>query len=223
MLKRRTILLLVSAIALLGGVILLEGNQSLREGDVSTADQAADSALRADGEQMLPFGEDAVESLEVERPADTIAFEKSDEDTWRMVEPDQALAEPGAIAFLLNQITNPSAHTLTAEPNNLTEFGLDDPTATINLVAEGKSYQLNVGGKDFTGDQLYVQVIEPDSSSDAPTETVKVHLVSGGLDNAVNRPTSDWLSVTRLEPLDSENPASETSDPEILDPENLDN
>lgn len=221
MLKRGTILLLVSAIALLGGVILLEGNRSLQDGDETT--QATDAVLRSDGEQMLPFAEEAVESLEVERAAETLAFEKTDEDTWRMVEPDQALAEPGVIAFLLNQITNPSAHTLTVEPDSLVEFGLDSPIATVSLIAEGESYQLAVGGKDFTGDQIYAQVIEPASSDAEPAETVKIHLVSGGLDNAVNRPTSEWLSVTRLETLDPEALNSEDREPESQAPQNPDN
>ncbi len=210
MLKRRTLLLLVSAIALLGGVLLFEGNRSLTTAD-GELDQSGEPAPSSDGQQtgelMFPFAEEDVETLTVERPADTVAFEKSEEGVWQMTEPEAGLAEPGAIAFLLTQITNPSANTLNVPADSLNDFGLDKPTATVNLTANGSAYQLAVGGTDFTGDQLYVQATEgPEAEeTDADALEVEIHLVSGGFDNAINRPTSDWLADEEPDASDEAN------------------
>ena len=213
MLKRRTLLLLVSAIALLGGVLLFEGNRSLTTAD-GEADQSGEPTLSSDGQQdgelMFPFAEEDVETLTVERPADTVAFEKSEADIWQMTAPEEGVAEPGAIAFLLTQLTNPSTNTLTVPSDALSDFGLDNPTATVNLTANGSDYQLTVGTADFTGDQLYVQATEgtiKETTSEEATDAseVEIHLVSGGFDNAINRPTPDWLAAEEPDTSDEAN------------------
>ena len=210
MLKRRTLLLLVSAIALLGVVLLFEGNRSLTTNN--NGDPSTESGLSSDesssGELMFPFAEEDVSALTVERPADTVAFEKSEQGIWQMSAPETGLAEPGAIAFLLTQITNPSANTLTVPANDLSDFGLDNPTATVSLTANESTYQLTVGGTDFTGDQRYVQAIDSEAEADDTSE-VKIHLVSGGCDNAVNRPTSDWLATEASDDSDETEPIDE--------------
>lgn len=198
MLKRGTLLLLVSAIALLGGVLLFEGNRAVTGEDTA---QTGDNALTTSdqqGELMFPFAEEDVASLTVERPADTLSFEKAEDGTWQMIAPETRRAEPGAIAFLLTQLTNPSANTLSVPAGSLADFGLDNPTATVALTANGNPYQLTVGTSDFTGDQLYVQATDLEAEDTDTSDTasdVTIHLVSGGLDNAINRPTPDWLEA----------------------------
>ncbi|MEM6450727.1 MAG: DUF4340 domain-containing protein [Cyanobacteria bacterium P01_D01_bin.105] len=212
MLKRKTILLMVSAIALLGLVALLEGNRSVVN-NRPDAPTTSSEPRQGDGERLFPFTEEDVEALEVERPEDTLAFQKQDDGTWEMKAPEVALAESGAITFLLSQITNPSTHTLTADTSALRDFGLQNPEATVTLTANDNTYQLTVGNDDFTGDQLYVRANSPASEAETP-EQIKIHVVSGGMRNAVNRPTQDWLSLSSAD-TESEavSPEAETENP----------
>ena len=197
MLKRKTIVLMVSAIALLGLVALLEGNRNV-VGSGQSSGQQTDSSTdtndprRGESELLFDFAEDEVARLEVQRSEDTLVFEKLEDGTWEMTAPEVALAEPGAIAFLLSQITSPSTHTLSVSTSDLRDFGLQNPEATVVLTANDTIYQLTVGGDDFTGDQLYVRADPPAEAPDE-AEQIKVHVVSGGMRNAVNRATPDWL------------------------------
>ena len=218
-LNRGTLVLVGCAIAL-GGVVLLIENRD--GGEQAAAPDAAGEVVsqppEAEGELMFPFEEDAVESLTLSRPNETLAFEKGD-GFWQMTEPQQAEAEGGAIAFLLTQMLNPAVRSLSVNADTLDKFGLADPEVTVDLIAEGSDYQFLVGNTDFTGDQRYVRVILPedtspeDGSADAPDaapETVTIHLVSGGLTSAINRPTAEWLIVSEEE-SDAEEPSTSES------------
>ena len=213
MLKRKTILLMVSAIALFGLVALFEGNRSVTNSR-SKETQPTDSTLQADGEPPFPFAEEEVERVEVQREAETLVFEKLEDGIWEMQTPTSAPAEEGAIAFLLSQITNTSIHTLSADISDLRDFGLQNPEATVVLSANNKTYQLTIGDDDFTGDQLYVRA-EPPAEAPADSEQIKIHVVSGGMRNAVKRPTADWLMANEAEAnADAENNGSANADEE---------
>jgi hypothetical protein len=236
-LNRGTLLLLTGAIALGGSVLLLENQRGLDPSvEQSAATPAADAsendsenAASISGEMIFPFAEAEVEQLSLKRPEGNIAFtKKAAEGIWEMSQPQKALAEEGAIAFLLNQLASPANQTLTIEPNTLANFGLADPAVTIDIVAKGNPYQLVVGTTAFTGDQRYVRVVE---GSATPTEPVKIHVVSGSLTNAINRPTPEWLAAVEgatVPPSPSstpgtsqpENPSAEGSQPVSPQPEN---
>jgi len=219
MLKRKTILLMVSAIALFGLVALIEGNRTVTGNGADETTLSSDPQRDA-GEPLFPFQEDDVETLSVQRAEDTLTFEKLEDGSWEMTEPEVALAEGGAIAFLLSQITNTSAHTLSVETAALRDFGLQNPEATVILTAAGETYTLTVGGDDFTGDQLYVRAEPPAEKPNSP-EQIKVHVVSGGMRNAVNRPTQDWLitesedNAAPVEGLEEEIEVDRQEEPEI--------
>lgn len=197
MLKRGTVLLLVGAIALGGGVLLIESQR----GESQVSDDS-DSASQGEGEQLFPFAEEEVERLTIERPEGKIAFSKSADGTWQMTAPTAAPAEGGAIAFLLTQLTSPSAHTLSVDPSTLADFGLADPSVTVKLTANGAPYELRLGNADFTGSQRYVETLdtpaqgaEQNNSTEAEqAAAVKIHVVSSNFNSAVNRPTPEWLA-----------------------------
>ncbi|MGB3296975.1 MAG: DUF4340 domain-containing protein [Phormidesmis sp.] len=213
MLKRGTVLLLLGAIALGGGVILLESqqrpaaNKPTEQANKTGADTLSKSVSNPDTEgdkaPIFPFAEEDVASLTIARSDGTLAFSKSADGTWQMTKPEQKLAESGAIAFLLDQLTSPPVRSLSVEPSTLSDFELESPNATVTLVAKGSTYQLAVGGDDFTGDKLYVQTTKAPRAPEAPatqpdpksSDSVEIYLVSGGLKNAVNRPTPEWLAA----------------------------
>lgn len=216
MLKRGTVWLLVGAIALSGGVLLLESQRGKSQATDEATDEATDSlqsdspqsdTMQGEGEILFPFAEEDVESLTIKRPEGDIAFTKSADGTWQMTSPTAAPAEAGAIAFLLSQLTSRSTHTLSVEQSTLADFGLTNPTGTIALVANGNPYELKVGNADFTGNQRYVEATDTptaetakNSSEAEPGNSVKIHVVSDNIDNAVNRPTPEWLAPNEATP-----------------------
>lgn len=195
-LNRRTLVLAGCAIALAGAVLLIESRSD------KTVDSAAPEAdgtpvadvTKATGELMFPFSEEDVERFTLSRPGETLAFSKDSNGFWQMSAPQVAEAEGGAIAFLMNQLTSTAMRSLQVAPDTLEKFGLANPNITIELVAAGKPYQFLVGSADFTGDQRYVRAIAvEDADKEATADTVTIHLVSGGITNAVERPTAEWL------------------------------
>lgn len=194
-LQKTTLALLGAAIALTLGVVVYETQIS---GGPPAEEAARGERLFAD-----PFDETAVERLSLQRDGTTLTFEQNLDNPdidigWRMVEPERTLAEPAAIAYLLNILTtDPSLQTLTATPAQLTQYGLDDPDATLELVlADGTAHTVKVGGTDFSGDNRYVQVDEGET----------VHVVSGGITNGIERPVEEWIASA------PEDPAAETDE-----------
>ena len=227
MLKRGTLGLLLSAIALTGGVLLFEN----RAGSESS-DTAVDTEGIVDTEataQLLPIEEEEIEQFSVLRAAadaesdaaetepagiEELSFVKTDDGQWEMSKPDTAVAENGAIAFLLSQLTSPSARSVAVEGTETLEaFGLANPDYTVTLSALDKDYSVAIGGLDFAGDKRYVQVMEiqpdepePDEaeneapsdevqSSETGAEEMEIYAAPGDIVNAVNRPTSEWLAA----------------------------
>ncbi|MEO1389148.1 MAG: hypothetical protein AAFV85_17565 [Cyanobacteria bacterium J06634_6] len=215
MLKRGTWLLLLSAIALTGGVLLLENRSGDRPENTASNELAT--------EKLFPFEEEDIEQFSVVRASaegqedsddEALSFVKGDDGNWEMTVPESAIAQNGAIAFLLSQVTTTNAKPVAIEPDadsnsdatadateSLEPFGLADPTATLSLTANGSDYQLLIGGLDFAGNQRYVQAIESPSAEPAdliemPTEmptASSIYLISGDIITAIERPTEDWL------------------------------
>lgn len=236
MLNRGTVLLLVSAIALGGGVLLLtsrDASRSLSDGGLSeTLDESQ-------GDLIFSFAEEDIERFSLTRTteadeSEVLSFNKDESDFWQMSQPETGEAEGGAIAFLLSQLTATSTSTLTAQPDALKEFGLADPIATIALQANGQDYLVNVGGADFTGSQRYITATEQaaeatdtdaetdpsatdsDSKTDNADESepMTIHVVSASIVNAVNRPTADWLVSESASEESSEADSVDDSDSE---------
>ena len=214
MLQRTTLLLLLGAVTLGGGVLLLESRQGGSTGELAGQSVANDSD--EEKESLFPFAEAEVDSFKVERAEGAITFIQEG-DSWQMTAPQTAPAEAGAVAFLLSQLTDQSARKLSVEADQLEDFGLIDPTAQVDLVADGRPYQLLIGSQAFTGDQLYVQAIdtqalETQANEDpAAEQTVDIYLIPARLTNAVNRPTAEWIAQTELPETGPTQPSSEAN------------
>lgn len=210
-LNRKSIGLLVSAIALGSAVLLFENSQQSDRATDTPSETALLGNEEAEGELIFPFEEEAIARFTLERPTEngqteTLAFEKGEAGNWQMTEPETDEAEGGAIAFLLSQITGTAAQTLTVSPDQLEEFGLSDPEATVTLQADGKTYEFLLGGADFSGGKRYVRAIDPDANSDASDsepESVTIHLIAGSIESAINRPAPEWLITAAAETEES--------------------
>ncbi len=182
-LQKSTLTLLISAVVLTFGVVVYETQYS--DGPRSEDTEG--------GDRLFTFEETDVEQLTLERNDETLAFAQNLDNpdievSWRMVEPEETLAEPAAVAYLLNILTtDPSLQTLTATAEQLVQYGLDDPNATIELVlADETTHTVKIGGTDFSGDNRYVQVDNGE----------KVYVVSGGITNGIERPVEEWIATT---------------------------
>lgn len=198
--QRNTVVLVGIAIALSLGVFISETQR--RSSNTAEPDLLAQPT----GDPIVSFKEEDVTTLTLNRAGQTLQFERNAEAEWQMVKPETALAEPGAIAFLLNAITTePAQQTITIEASRLEEFGLANPTTTVVVtLANGETHTLALGAEDFSQTSVYVQ-LDPPAASD-PTSEITLYIVSGNVINGVDRPLAEWKAVTDI-------PVSEESTP----------
>ena len=147
------------------------------------------------GDTLFDFAEADVSAFIVERDGETLAFTKID-NSWQMTEPEETLADPSSVAFLLNIITNDTvSETLTISSNELATYGLETPKAMVSLSVDGKDHILTVGDADFSGTSLYVMT----ASDVTESEPVKVLLIPQGIENGIERPVDDWIAKSENE------------------------
>ena len=201
-LQRSTGILLGVAIALAATVTIIETRKGTQSSDSKT---------------LYGFTEADVSSFAINLDGSRLAFAKSDDDTWQMTEPESAPADPSAIAFLLNIITSDTVkETVTVNPNQLDTYGLDDPTAIVDLMVNEENHTLTVGDEDFSETSLYVMT-EP---AVAAADSVDIYLIPSRLESGLERPQDEWLladaeedaaaepdDATADEPQDADNPA----------------
>lgn len=191
-LQRSTVGLLGVAIALVATVAIVE----------TTKNTQPDS-----GDTLYGFAEGDITTFSINREDTTLAFTKTD-DTWQMTEPQDAPADPSSIAFLLNIITSDTiTETVTATAAQLDDYGLEDPSALVNMTVGEENYVLAVGDEDFSGTSLYTMTVnEP-----ADTESVDVYLMPNSLSAGLERPVDEWI----LQPEEEENAAEENLQPTL--------
>lgn len=164
------------------------------------------------GDTLYSFTETDVSEFTLEREDETLSFIKAN-DAWQMTAPDEALADPSSVAFLLNIITSDTIkETISTTPDQLVTYGLDTPTATIQLIVDEESHTLTVGDEDFSGTSLYVMT----TNDIADSNPVDVYLIPKGLENGIERPVSDWLAKND-EASEATTETENTDEPEISD------
>jgi len=193
-------LFLVLAAALMGGVVIVAGNQRPPE---QTASQP--------GQKLFAFEEKQVQSLTVKTQLRSLKFERDQSGKWQMIEPDKTAASDASIAYLLDLLAGKSDRTFTALAGDRESFGFHQPLATINIVLNNQeTHRLLLGGYDFNRSFIYALVDPPPALSGE----IKVFLASPNFENAVNRPLEEWKQV---EP--SPSPSSPGSPPASSTPE----
>ena len=118
--------------------------------------------------------------------AHTLNFVKED-DTWYNADDREMNLDQTEISALINNIDHITTDTVVETPENLAEYGLDNPAGTITAVLEnGSSVILHVGNKnDITGD-YYVR-LEGNS---------QVYAVSSYIVTAFDREPADFIEET---------------------------
>lgn len=168
--------------------------------------------IKENKQQIFSFKEDDVQSLTVKTKNQTLNLErsgKSDGSKWEIKSPEVAPASNAIVGYLMNLLVEgKSERTISVPANQLTEFSLDQPQATIDIKLKNqKTHQLILGKPDFNRRFMYAQADPPAK----PDGNVNVLLVSTDFENAVNRELSEWK---QLQPInDSVNPTPNADKP----------
>ncbi|NEP56988.1 MAG: DUF4340 domain-containing protein [Symploca sp. SIO2G7] len=203
-LQRTTLILLISAI-LLGSFVYFY--------EIKGAPQR--EAAKTTKQPIFAFEEDEIQSVAIYTDDKTWQFERlsKPELGWQMKKPKNTLANDAAISFLLNLLAKgESDRTISATADKLEEYGLDQPSATIEVGIKGeKVHKLALGKPDFNKSFLYAQV----DPSQQKSEELSVLLVPIDFEYAVNRPMSEWEESKE----DSDDSEESTTEKESSDTE----
>lgn len=179
---QRTSLILVAAALLLGGVVYY----------MESKNQPQQQEAKTESKPLFNFKEAEVQTFTVKMPKQTVSFEKTaggaGQSLWKMTSPDKTQANDGAVAFLLNLMaTGKSDRTLTIPATRKAEFGLDQPTATVEVkLANQQTHQLVMGKPIFNRSFLYA-LVDPAGNQD-----LSISLIPIDFQNAVDRPLAEW-------------------------------
>jgi hypothetical protein len=198
---QRSTLILVGVAFLLGAGVLIAESQ--RSPQTASQGEATTST-----EPIFTFEEADVASLTVDRGDETLSFERDDEGNWQMAEPEAALAEPGAVAFLLSRLnTDSPLQTVTMTADQATDFGFNAPVGIVTVgLNDGTEHELILGGPDFSGNANYA-VIDPDPWPPAEGAEYAALVVTRDVANGINRPLAEWLM-----PVEAPNSEAEAGD-----------
>lgn len=192
-LQKTTLVLLLLALGL-GGFVYFYEIQGAK-----TRQQA-----KEDKQQIFSFAADDVQSLTITKNNANIAIERntgSQPPTWLLKSPVSAPANSASVSYLMDLlIKGKSERTVSASNNQLSEFGLDQPLATIDIKLKNQqNHRLVLGKSDFNRRFLYAQT----NSVPKPDGSINLLLVSLDFENAVNREVSEWQQQADNQPQQS--------------------
>jgi hypothetical protein len=197
--KKSTVVLLLAALAL-GGITVLT---------VQTQQPSSEQTAEGEPQDLFAFQEDQVQSFTLENRSESFRFERNEEGQWQMLEPEQRPASDASIAFLLDQMAAAeSTRSITISANERSDFGLDEPLATVDVTLDNQeTHQLVLGGYDFNRSFIYA-LVDPPADENAD---LQVFLVSPNFENAVTRPREEWEATEDASPESSPSPSPDAS------------
>ncbi|MER3478779.1 MAG: hypothetical protein C4287_22875, partial [Leptolyngbya sp. ERB_1_2] len=158
---------------------------------------------KSDEKPLFNFKEQDVQAFTVQTAKQTVAFEKTalsvplnqkdskiNSSPWLMKQPEVAPADEGAIAFLLNFLaTGKSDRAFNVPAARKAEFGLDQPSATVDVkLSNQQSHRLVIGKPNFNRNFVYALTDPPAD----PNQDLPVLLIPINFQNAVDRPLNEW-------------------------------
>jgi len=201
---QKTTLVLVLIALGLGGYVYFYEIRSPSQEKIATESQ----------QSLFSFTEEDVQRLEIEKETgETFEFVRLETtaSSWRMKRPEGAPAEEGVIVFLLDLLVKESSSkTFTVEANQLENYGLDNPLATINVELQDQiKHQVLLGNPTFDEKQIYAQINPEDG------ETQEISILPIDFQYAVERSLSEWKQSPPAE--EQETPESDLPSPPGVD------
>jgi Domain of unknown function (DUF4340) len=182
---------------------------------------------QSESKPVFAFKEEEVQAFTIQTSKQTFSFEKvsatvpanqkgaANPAFWQMTVPEKAPADAGSVAFLLNLMaTSRSDRTLPTPANRKSEFGLEPPTATVEVkLGNQQTHRLLLGKPNFNRSFLYA-LVDPLVN---PTQDLAVLLVPIEFQNAVDRPLAEWKQI-KEKPKASPTPTPTASPTSTISP-----
>jgi hypothetical protein len=179
--KSSTLAMLAIAALTVGGVYFWDRNQ---------AQQTKTAEEKKSGTALFQFKEADIVQLNIRANGQTVELARMD-NGWQIKAPKPGPADDATVSFLLNLlVTGRSERSLDANPSDLKEFGLAQPSATLDIQLKNqKAHQLLLGGQNFNQSARYARV---DPFATKPGQKSSVMLIPNNFLDALKRPVSDW-------------------------------
>ncbi|HEY9691264.1 MAG TPA: DUF4340 domain-containing protein [Oculatellaceae cyanobacterium] len=149
--------------------------------------------------KIFDFDKDQIQSFTIKTPEQLLKFERvqqagtpASKTPWQMKFPVDTPASDPSVTFLVNLLVNAkSDRILTVAADEIQQYGLDQPQAIVEIKLKNQqTHQLILGKSNFNNTFLYAQADPP---ADKPQQRQLV-LLTKDLENAVQRPLSEWQS-----------------------------
>lgn len=118
--------------------------------------QAKKEQIQTNGEVVLEIPVDSVQALSWEYDGETLSFHKDDQ--WIYDEDDAFPVDGEKIEGLLNQFSAMGAAFTIENPEDLSPYGLSDPTCSITITTDEETYTILLGGYSTMDSQRYVSI-----------------------------------------------------------------
>ena len=195
-------LTLMAAAAVLAGVVYFvefyrpttSPHSSQATGPQTTGQQTSMSPTTATtASQLFEFQEREIQGLSIKTVATTVVLEKGK--TWMVRSASPVVpANEAVVAFLTNLLMSPRERVLQVPSVRRSEFGLDQPLATIEITTINQQrHSLILGRLNFDRTGLYALVDPPLD----PNADLSVMVVPTSFESAVMRNGLEWRNSVK--------------------------
>lgn len=143
--KKKTLCLLLGVLAVICVAAVIVSRVEQRKEDIRSGDVT-----------VLSIDAESVTALSWEYDGSSLAFHK--EEQWLYDEDEQFPVDQSAMETLLETFASFTAAFTIEAPEELGDYGLDDPTATIHVETAGESYDILLGDFSQMDSQRYVSI-----------------------------------------------------------------
>ncbi|MCY7407010.1 MAG: DUF4340 domain-containing protein [Alkalinema sp. CAN_BIN05] len=187
-LLRTPLILMAAAAAIAGAVYFVEFHRPPTSSQTTVSPTTATSPAR-----LFEFQEREIQGLSIKTVGTTVVLEK--EKTWMVRSPLSTVpASEAVVAFLTNLLMSPRERVIQVPATRRSEFGLDQPLATIEITTVNQQrHRLILGQLNFDRTGLYALV---DPSMD-PNADLSVMVVPTSFESAVVRNGLEWRNSTK--------------------------
>lgn len=190
--KKQWTILVIALVAIVAASAGLKGYQ--KKQDQKAAQQEEDEKVYA-----LQFASDDVTGISYEYSGETLEFTKTD-DTWNCSTDPTAQIDADKMKTMLSSLGSMTADSTVESPEDVSEYGIDQPTQQVTLnFSDGSEKTLTFGMENEIVGGIYVQVSGDDN----------VYLVGSSYVNTTLNKGVDDLKVDDTD--DADDTSSDTS------------
>lgn len=175
--QKSTLSLVLIAIILGGLVYLIEIRSKQQQQEITIQEQ-----------KLFNINIENIKKIIIQKSDTTLEF-IANENSWQMIQPEELMASDGVMAFLLDLIAEgKSDRIIKIAPNQLSQYGLESPIATITIeLNNGQQQQILLGKETIDPKLIYAQVITNNNQS-----TTEIVIVSKNWQYAIDRDLAEW-------------------------------